>query len=479
MVLRALASTLTVGKSELLYTPANSLYTMKNYVEQGGESRWGGFFSATKDVVVGEAISRVFGYGMQMAGAAAGRVAGKVGEMAARRFPDATRAVTQKVKSVIHTLTKERHNPFARTASPPSVKVPKVKIGADGRMTRIDTPSTRSTVKSGYKAPAATGTDGTSIRAKSPDPSKQTNIGRSRSGAKRAGLEINEKSFEPAGKPPALDGVPSRDNRAIKVVADKYGVKAYFRPTNPASRRLLESNKAYPKPEMLKSKTINKLDVELGFPKDKIGTVACKRPVLPPKKPPGMSKRHWRELKGRYAQRNAEFLDQQAELNQLVNQKTIKWDKKTGSITSNDGKNMPFAGDHDAFAFVDARTGEPVSEAVNNRINRELQSMGATSHSEHVGWDYSKASRDIPRNAPKGAKSPFKTKAGIDQKILNGHSPGGEPLNTYDPRAAANSRDDWSVRSRRSGEQGWRRASSTKEEGWSTSYWNGGLREFQ
>lgn len=453
MAVRALANILTAGKAELVYTPANSVYTMRDMVERGSSTReiltqvgW--------DVGVGEIYGTVFGQGMQRLSPYAGRLMQKGADTLARRFPEATRVVTKKVKAIVHELTRQRGGR----------SIPKVKIGADGRMTRVDKPVPR--------------TSGKVTRARPPDPAKQTNKGRSPAGHKRAGLQINEESFTPAGKPPALEGVPSRDNRAIKMVADRYGAKVHMRKTNPDSRRWLETKKAHPKPEMLKTKTINQYDVELGYPKDKVGTVACKRPVLPPKKPRGMSDGDWTEVQKRYTQRNTEFVNQQAELNELVRQKKITWDPDTGLITDyKSGK--PFAGDHDAFAFVDAETGQPLPDAVVNRINRELQSTGATCHPEHVGWDYSAASPDVPKGAPTGAQSQYEIKAGIDAKILDGHAPGGEPLNTYDPLAAATSRDDWSVRTRRTGDKGWMRESSTKEEGWNTSYWTGGRRSFE
>jgi len=112
----------------------------------------------------------------------------------------------------------------------------------------------------------------------------------------------------------------------------------------------------------------------------------------------------------------------------------------------------PYAGDHDAFAFVDAVSGEPVSPLVNQRINYELQSLGATQHPEHVGWDYSGLSDKVPDGAPPGAQSPRQIAEGIDQKILNGHNEGGQPLNTYNPLQ---------------GSKG----------GWTTSYWKGGVRQ--
>jgi hypothetical protein len=266
------------------------------------------------------------------------------------------------------------------------------------------------------------------------------------------GLQIDNSSFKNAGQPADLRGMPARDQKAIQMVSDRYGVKAQMRPTNPESKKWLETGKAHPKPEMLKTKTVNDFDVELGFPKDYTGTVACKKPdPLPPAKPDAMSAEHWDGLQKRYKQRMTEYTDQVEKLHHLEQEGKIFWDKNTGVIYN--GQTMkPYAGDHDAFAFVDAVSGKPVSPEANLQINRELQSLGATQHPEHVGWDYSGLSDKIPAGSPPGAQSPREIAEGIDQKILSGHDEGGQPLNTYNPLE---------------GEKG----------GWTTSWWKGGVRQ--
>ncbi|MDD3654203.1 MAG: hypothetical protein PHO01_08485 [Desulfotomaculaceae bacterium] len=313
--------------------------------------------------------------------------------------------------------------------------------------------------KGAGKAPASTGDDiaeggGKAVAGSGSDAA--TKGEKATSGAsiqtETPGLKIDNSSFKDAGLPPDLRGMPTRDQKAIQMVSDKYGVKAQMRPTNPESKRWLETGKAHPKPEMLKTKTINELDVELGYPKDYRGTVACKKPdPLPPAKPDTMSAEHWNALQKRHKQRMTEYTDQVEKLNHLEQEGKILWDKKTGIIYN--GKTMkPYAGDHDAFAFVDAVSGKPVPPRVNQQLNRELQSLGATQHNEHVGWDYSGLPDQVPGGSPPGAQSPREIAEGIDRKILSGHDEGGEPLNTYDPLQ---------------GEKG----------GWTTSWWKGGIRQ--
>ena len=270
--------------------------------------------------------------------------------------------------------------------------------------------------------------------------------------AETPGLKLDNNSFKEAGLPPDLRGMPVRDQKAIRSVCDKYGVKAHMRPTNPDSKVWLESGRAHPKPEMIKSKTINQLDVELGYPKENIGTVGCRRPdPLPAAKPAGMDDVHWASLQKRHTQRMTEFTDQAGKLKHLEKEGKIVWDQKTG-IIYNKQTMKPYCGDHDTFALVDAVSGKPVSPRMNEQINRELQSLGATQHPEHVGWDYSGLSNKVPDGAAPGAQSPRDIAEAIDKKILSGHGEGGEALNTYDPLR---------------GEQG----------SWTTNWWKGGVRE--
>ena len=270
--------------------------------------------------------------------------------------------------------------------------------------------------------------------------------------AETPGLKIDNSSFKEAGLPPDLRGMPARDQKSIQAVCDKYGVKAHMRPTNPESSAWLQSGRAHPKPEMLKAKTINQLDVELGYPKENIGTVGCRKPdPLPASKPANMPDAHWNSLQKRHSQRMTEYTDQIAKLKHLEKEGKIVWDQKTG-IIYNKQTMKPYCGDHDTFAIVDAASGKPVSPRMNEQINREFQSLGATQHNEHVGWDYSGLSDKVPDGSIPGAQSPREIAEAIDRKILSGHGEGGEALNTYDPLR---------------GEKG----------GWTTNWWEGGVRE--
>ena len=195
-----------------------------------------------------------------------------------------------------------------------------------------------------------------------------------------------------------------------------------------------------PSPEMVKNKTINDIDRDwLGFDQkpstrafDNIesskGLAACKQPkALPKTRPPNKTPAEWRDVKRRWVQREREFRDLATKIDDNPN---LNWDKKTGIITDRrTGK--PFTGDNDAFSFVDATTGKPVSPYTNQKIVQELKELGVIQHGEHANWDVNSSS-NIP--TPKGGRTPLQTNRGIDKKILGSHVEGGkEPLNAFYP----------------------------------------------
>jgi hypothetical protein len=280
---------------------------------------------------------------------------------------------------------------------------------------------------------------------------------------KTPGLDITEGSFEPANQSAGdhMQGMTVKDQKAIQMVSNKHGVDATFRPTNPDAHDWIESGKAVPKKEYIKTKTVNGIDTEhLGYSDDHKGLSACKKPnPLPTEKPPAMDDETWGKVKDRHSQRTQEYNDQATKLQHLEADKKVVWDKETGLIyDKKTGK--PFAGDNDAFAFTDSVTGRPVSPTVNAQINKELQASGATQHNEHLGWDYSKADNTVAKGAGSGAQSPLATAKGIDNKILNSHAPPGvstpgapapssQPLITY----------------------------KSLGDKWQTNYWKGGSRK--
>ncbi|MBY0547277.1 MAG: hypothetical protein K2W95_08275, partial [Candidatus Obscuribacterales bacterium] len=236
----------------------------------------------------------------------------------------------------------------------------------------------------------------------------------------------------------AMAGMPEQNIKHAQVVADKYGVKIQVRPTNPEAKALLESGQAVPKPQYVKMKTITPEDIALGAPEGSAGKVG----YFKPKEPLGVPKDS--PVYKRYEQRLSEYHDQAEHVadltkgkghlkpgeNQIFVKDGIVHDAKTGK---------PFTGDHDLFD-IKGLHGEELPSAVRDQVYKELnRGPFKAQHPEHMGWDYSKLSKDRPAPVPDPVsgnlvepQSPFEIAQGIDKKILDSHRPGGkEPLITF------------------------------------------------
>lgn len=246
MALRALVNVLTVGKAELVYTPANSVYTMKELVEAGTSTKEIGR-QLLRDVMVGEIYGTVFGHGMRKVGSVAGRVGGRIAEMTTHRFPEATRVVTDKVRSVVDTLTRERRSPFAPKVQPPPRIPPKVSPSA-GRAAQphkppgATKPANASQRRQSWAEARKQGcrkVDEFEKALKSGDPEQVRKAALDVQGDKQALWEINRRGNDvKGGMNREMSAVYSQSDKAtIERLARKYGVNPddieVFNPTNP------------------------------------------------------------------------------------------------------------------------------------------------------------------------------------------------------------------------------------------------------
>jgi len=437
MVLRGLVGYMTGGLSEKVYVPANMVYSLKTYSDNGGDSIIGGMWHLGKEGVTQIVIGKIIG-GVTNVGVRGLQVTGKY---LGTKFPGAARLVSNGMSKLNKTLNKKIT--FGRGTTPkirPKVRTGTPKFGQKGQdfnQKVIDKINKKRAIR--LRKQQLTGQN-----TKSPYPG------------------VKDPRFGNAGKPPDLRGMPTKDIKGVRMICDKHGVKAQMRPSTKYARGHLENKTALAKPEMIKNKTINDIDSKhLGFPGGtQKGLAACKKPnPIPTRKPPSMSKREWRNLRSRHAQRSMEFNAQKKDLIKLESQNKVIWDKDTGIIYNknpNGTRGLPYTGDNDAFAFVDAVSGKPVSPFTNKAINSDLQKLGVTQHNEHLGWDISKLSKTPGAN---GGPSKFTTAKGIDRTIMTGHGPGGEPLNTFNPL-------DYNAR-----------VGHGRGNGWSTSFWLGGQRQ--
>ncbi|MCP4897235.1 MAG: hypothetical protein GY906_09725 [bacterium] len=237
--------------------------------------------------------------------------------------------------------------------------------------------------------------------------------------------------------PVNLEGITEKEQKFIQAVADKHGVRIHVRPRGKLAQELIEEGKALPKPEAIKAKTVKKIDTLLGYSDESIGTVACKPPnKLPLKKPSSMSKRQWRSLRSRHAQRAQEYRDQAAKLGKLEKQGKITWNRDTG-VVYDKATGKPFTGDHDMLLYTDPQ-GNPVTPAVREGINRDMLNAphphcpgrGVIEHREHMGWDL----KTVPDTLdPSTGRSARDVASGIKQVIIDSHAPGKEPLTCFNP----------------------------------------------
>ncbi len=218
-----------------------------------------------------------------------------------------------------------------------------------------------------------------------------------KAGAKTKGSTIRPgkaTDFVAADTPPDLSGYTEASKKHIQMVADQHGATIHTRPTNSYAKDLLERGEALSKPELLKNKSINKLDTLLGANSDDLGKVGHFKPKMPQQGT--MSDDVFGEVSERYGQRMQEFKDQSSYLANHADEVTVKngliLDVKTGK---------PFTGDVDAFA-IRGLNGEPLSQAVVDRIQHDLKygvsgtklSPGNINHGVHTEWDYSKLARN-------------------------------------------------------------------------------------
>jgi hypothetical protein len=220
---------------------------------------------------------------------------------------------------------------------------------------------------------------------------------------------------------------------------ERHGIAIDVRPTNPQAPALRRAGHL-PKPEYIKAKSINELDLELGWRPEDLGLVGYRRPTRPPR-PEGMTDADWASspVMRRYRQRVQEFEDRAHEMAQLqlppharephyrndapyaaapqlqVDQQGVI--RIRGQVAEG-GAPAGFTGDHDVFDIRNA-DGSPLDPVRYEQIAEELQAAGMdVLHGAHLRW-----------------RPGSSTERGIDRTIRRGHQQGGEAVIRFSPSA--------------------------------------------
>ncbi|MFI0366351.1 hypothetical protein ACH35V_00645 [Actinomadura sp. 1N219] len=219
-------------------------------------------------------------------------------------------------------------------------------------------------------------------------------------------------------------GIRRKDQKKFQDYANRRNLQIDVRPVNPDSLKHLRHGNAIPKPQFVKSKTINQYDVMLKPDlKGKEGQVGYFKPDPPPKtKPEGMSDKDWDGLNDRYRQRHKEYYDQQGSMEEYGRQGKLQVGDD-GVVRGRDGADeplKPFAGDNDLYDIRHHPSGERLTPEEYDRTVQEMMDNGmGVNHGAHKYW--------VPEND---------VNQGIYDKIDYNHSPANpnmEPLVRFAP----------------------------------------------
>jgi hypothetical protein len=253
--------------------------------------------------------------------------------------------------------------------------------------------------------------------------------------------------YHPATGKPDTRGMPDANLEAARKIARDNNVEIYIRPTNPASKALLDKG-ALPKPEKIKAKTINDLDLQLGRNKNDLGKVGYFDPGPNPPAQGKLSSKEYEALLDRYKQRKQEYVDNQKDFDKLAHDHTTTKPDGTKvtervevgadgvvinhtTVQTPDGKltktSKPYTGDHDVYD-IRGPNGRPLTGKEYDKVMQELKdSKFAAQHPGHRQWDYTKADKypPPPKKDASGKyqnqQSKFKKAKGIDEKIRDSH----------------------------------------------------------
>ncbi|MGE5473434.1 MAG: hypothetical protein ACM3UU_04355 [Ignavibacteriales bacterium] len=237
------------------------------------------------------------------------------------------------------------------------------------------------------------------------------------------GKVVSTSGFTGTPKPANPGGMTPKAVKHVQNVADTHGVNIHIRQTNPYSKPWIDSGRGVPKPEFIKSKTVNPYDTLIGAPKNSEGLVAHFEPIKPIKG--NMPDDVYKQVYARYEKRLADFNKLDKQIQQMSGGPNPKIKVKDGIIY--DAKtNKPFAGDYD-IAGITGKNGEPIPKSIKDQIIKDLKNGPANvQHDPLANWP----EKLTPENYAKMGKTPQQLENDIKEYIkqINDHKQGGEGL---------------------------------------------------
>ena len=176
-------------------------------------------------------------------------------------------------------------------------------------------------------------------------------------------------------------GMSQAAMKAVQKIAVEHGLEISFRPVSRTVTKL--RRKGHPgKPEHLKMKTIDELDVHLGANKADIGKVGYFKPLDQPNIS-GLSSAKVADVYKQLGKRRREYWRLKDDVNRMVADGKIEL--RNGVVFEKGGK--AYTGDHDAFSFT--HDGKDISfEKLRAEVRNKLKADPIhTEHGAALSWD--------------------------------------------------------------------------------------------
>ncbi|MFD8407120.1 hypothetical protein ACFV1G_20840 [Streptomyces anulatus] len=211
-------------------------------------------------------------------------------------------------------------------------------------------------------------------------------------------------------------GIPEKNFDKFRNVARDRNVVVDVRPTNPSAPDWLDAG-AMPKPQDIKAKTVNEVDVLLGAAARNVGLVGYFLPVLPDQG--SVPVEVWDRVVSRFNQRSTEFHELAGKMARY--EAEGKFTVHEGIVFGFDGEGVrrPITGDHDLFD-VSSPDGSRISHPAHDALIEEMRAKDmAVVHGAHMFWN-----------------PPTAFDKSVFDKIVNSHQgPSGEPLLRFSPNS--------------------------------------------